>query len=119
MVFYYQCTILRELTPYVVYPLHLTREGKLRWDGKIYVLSTLWFINLMNLLGNDMLHTLLLFGMASPDLLWIWFTPFVGFTPTVLTLQTFSTVSGSPYLNSTPHLVVYSMVYCSSSEFYL
>ena len=29
-------------------------------------------ITLMNMLGKDMLHILQLFGLVSPDLLWIW-----------------------------------------------
>ena len=40
------------------------------------------------LLGEDMLHVLLLFRVVSPDLLWIWWTLFIEYTPAFLTLQT-------------------------------
>ena len=60
-----------------------------------FVLYTLWLMTLINMLGKDMLNILLLFGVVFIDLLWIWFTLFIGYTPTLLTLKTLSEVSGS------------------------
>ena len=49
-----------------MYAVQLALEGNPLWYGYGCVLSTLWFITLINLLGTDVLRILLFFGVVSP-----------------------------------------------------